>query len=236
MAMATYCGCQAFLAKLAKRGGTQPEMFTTSYGTVERALWHAYGVPEAARASFRARLGHAQKAGLFGPEKQPGRGRTLIYDADVVHRLQFYCEMAEFGVTPAEALDLIEKAWDRTICRIFDKAEWTLIHCEPGLDDIILHMGGVHMLLDGWAHTVPNVNSCPLRELPRMVRAWMEMNPDDPPPSNLPPRAMIVNLSARLRTFHAKFADSHMRDEEHASKSQDQPTASRTGRRARKGK
>jgi hypothetical protein len=186
-------------------------MFTTSYGTVERALWAAYSVPETARASFRARLGHAQKAGIFGLEKQPGRGKTLPYDPDMVHRLQFYCEMAEFGVTPAEVLDLIEEAWDGKIRRIFDEAERTLIHCEPGLDDVIMHLGGVHMLADGWAHTVPNVNWCPLRELPRFVRMWMEMKPEDPYPSNLPPRAMIVNLSARLRTFHHAFADSHMR-------------------------
>jgi hypothetical protein len=52
-------------------------MFTTSYGTVERALWVAYSVPETARASFRARLGHAQKAGIFGPEKQPGPARRF---------------------------------------------------------------------------------------------------------------------------------------------------------------
>src|SRR5215471_12159483 len=131
-------------------------MFKTTFGVVERALWHAYDVPEAARASFRARLGHLQKAGLFGPEKQPGRGKTLIYDPDMVHRLLFACELAEFGVTPAEVLDLVGKAWNRRIRKIFDKAEWTLTHCEPGPDDVIMHMGGVHMLADGWAHTVPN--------------------------------------------------------------------------------
>src|SRR6516165_2614862 len=124
MAMATYCVGSLFLAKLAKHDGSGPGMFTTSYGTVERALWHAYNVPEAARASFRARLGHLQKAGLFGSEKRPGRGKTLLYDPDMVHRLEFYCELAEFGVSPAEVLDLVNKAWDRTICKIFDKAEW----------------------------------------------------------------------------------------------------------------
>jgi hypothetical protein len=94
-------------------------------------------------------------------------------------------------------------------------------------------MGGVHMLADGWANTVPNVNRCPLRELPRYIRMWMETKPDDS--ANLPPRAIIVNLSARLRKFHHAFADSHMRAL--IEERQERTPVARTGRRKlRRGK
>jgi hypothetical protein len=219
-------------------------MFTTSFGTVERALLNAYGVPEKARGSFRGRMTNLQRQGLFGPQNMPGRGKTLVYTPDMVHRLIFACEMFEFGVSPAEVLDLVDKLWDKRLSNIFNEAERTLVHREPGLDDVITHMGGVHMLADGWANTVPNVNWCPLRELPRYIRMWMETKPDDS--ANLPPRAMIVNLSARLRTFHHAFADSHMRalvagQEASAaigtgSRRPDRRTAGRPGRKVRRGK
>ena len=194
-------------------------MFTTSFGVVERALWQAYSVPEAARGAFRSRLTSLQKQGLFGAKNMPGKGKELVYTPDMVHRAIFVCEMFEFGVSPREVLDLVEKAWSRdarkgqSLSKIFAEAELEPLsgrNCKPSLDDVIMHMGGVHLMANGWADTVPNVNWCPFRELPRFVKMWMELEPTDPHPSNLPPRALLVNLSARLRTFHAAFADSHM--------------------------
>jgi hypothetical protein len=186
-------------------------MFETSYSVVERALVRTYDIPEKALGAFRGRLGNLQKHAIFGPRNMPGRGRALAYTPDMTHRMIFACEMFELGVSPAEVLDLITVAWDRSLRKIFDKAEQALIKYEPGPDDIILHIGGVSMMKNGWSNTVPNVNSCSLRQLPDYVARWMRMNPEDPYPSNLPPRALIVNLSARLRSFHAAFADSHMR-------------------------
>jgi len=54
---------------------------------------------------------------------------------------------------------------------------------------------------------VPNVNSCPLSKLPDHMAMWMSMRPDDP--SGLPPRALVTNLSMRLRAFHAALVIAH---------------------------
>jgi hypothetical protein len=227
-----------FWQKWQNGQGTGVLMFETSYSVVERALVRTYDIPEKALGAFRGRLGNLQKQGIFGPKNMPGRGgRGLRYGPAMVHRMIFACELLEFGVSPAEVLDLIKVAWDRSLRKIFDKAEQT-IECEPGQDDVIMHLGGVSMLKAGWSDTVPNVNSCSLRQLPDYVARWMSLNPDDPYPSNLPPRALIVNLSARLRSFHEAFADSHMRAlaAEKANKSTDRPTEARASRRARKGK
>jgi hypothetical protein len=191
-------------------------MFETSYSVVEQALMRTYDIPDKALGAFRGRLGNLQKQGMFGPTNMPGRGRALIYTSDMQHRLIFACELFEFGVSPAEVLDLVKVAWDRSLRKIFDKAERNNPAIrgdrpiDPG-DDTIMHMGGVSMMKDGWSSTVPNVNSCPLRELPGYVASWMQLNPNDPYPSNLPPRALIVNLSARLRSFLTAFDDTHMR-------------------------
>jgi hypothetical protein len=68
-------------------------------------------------------------------------------------------------------------------------------------------MGGVHLMVDGFSDAVPNVNSCLLSELPGNVAMWMSMRPDDP--SGLPPRALITNLSMRLRAFHTALSAAH---------------------------
>jgi hypothetical protein len=41
-------------------------------------------------------------------------------------------------------------------------------------------------------------NRCRLRDLPVYVMEWMRMGPDDP----VPPRAILVNVSQRLRNFY----------------------------------
>jgi hypothetical protein len=53
---------------------------------------------------------------------------------------------------------------------------------------------------------VPNINRCKLKDLPTYIKAWMRMTPNDP----APPRALIVNLSARLRAFHSALSDAEM--------------------------
>jgi hypothetical protein len=77
-----------------------------------------------------------------------------------------------------------------------------------GPDDVILHMGGVHLMGDGWSDAVPNVNSCTLSELSNNMLLWMSIKPDDP--SRLPPRAIVTNLSMRLRAFHIALGPAYM--------------------------
>src|SRR5262249_51591290 len=134
---------------------------------------------------------------------------ALRYDADKFWRLLFACELLEFGISPAMVLRIVESLWENRLQKIFSDAENVVVnHEHAGPDDIILHMAGVHLMVDGWASTVPNVNSCPLSELPDNMAMWMSIAPDDP--SGLPPRALVTNLSMRLRAFHTALGSSYM--------------------------
>jgi len=178
-------------------------MFETSFfGAVERALLQSHRIPDSLAGAFRGRITSLQKQGLFGPKHRPGRGVALTYTADQFHRLIFACELLEFGIGPAAILAVVESLWERKLRDIFEKAE----QADPGPDDIIMHMGGTRLLTDLWQNAVPNVNRCKLSELSYYIERWMTMGPDDP----VPPRALVVNLSARLRSFHAGLAASHL--------------------------
>jgi hypothetical protein len=85
-----------------------------------------------------------------------------------------------------------------------------------GPDDVILYIVGAHLMGDALSGGVPNVNSCALGKLPDHMAMWMTMKPDDP--LGLPPRALVTNLSMRLRAFHAALADLYL-DEQRAAAS-----------------
>ena len=53
---------------------------------------------------------------------------------------------------------------------------------------------------------VPIIERCALDDLPAAMKQWMTTTPDDP----APPRALIANLSARLRDFHNALADENL--------------------------
>jgi hypothetical protein len=201
---------------MAKPPGAPIEVrpFKASYSVVDGGLIAAYRVPEKALGAFRGRLGHLQRRGLFGARHRPGRGVALTYRADQLHRLIFACEALEFGFSPALILDLVKTLWVRKkplrgLRDIFESAEQAAMidpgeHGENTGQDIIMHMGGVRLLTDPWSNAVPNVNSCELHRLPGEMAMWMRMTPNDP--FGLPPRALVTNLSMRLRAFHTALA------------------------------
>jgi hypothetical protein len=199
-----------------------PKMFECGYGAVEAALVQAYRIPAKAQGAFRSRLGALQKQGLFGARNQPGKGTALRYGPDQFWRLVLVCELFEFGVAPSVVISLVKSLWERRLRNIFKDAEDAVVrHEDAGPDDVILHMGGAHLMLDGWSDTVPNVNSCPLSKLPDHMAMWMSMRPDDP--SGLPPRALVTNLSMRLRAFHTALGPAYM----------DELRAERTGKQTK---
>ena len=100
---------------------------------------------------------------------------------------------------------LVDSLWERRIQSIFAKAE-DAAERDPGPNDVVMLMGGVRLMTGNWTSAVPNVTAHLLRELPPKLSQWMMMRSDDP----VPPRALAVNLSARLRQFHAALAESHM--------------------------
>jgi hypothetical protein len=63
---------------------------------------------------------------------------------------------------------------------------------------------------------------------------WMKMGPHDP----VPPRAVILNLSERLRRFHTALVELHLPElaAQKADKGEARGAPGRKSRRARKGK
>ncbi|MCC6778523.1 MAG: hypothetical protein IT537_18150 [Hyphomicrobiales bacterium] len=210
------------------QNGNPGRMFQATFGQVERALLATYRVPPKLAAAFRARLTHLQRRGLFGADHMPGRGSTLAYGPDQLHRLVFVCEMMEFGISPSMVLSLVDAYWARRLHQIFSDAE-RAAEREPGDADVIMHLGGVHLLVDGLAGALPNVNSCRLAKLPSHLRMWMTMGPDDP--SGLPPRALVVNLSMRLRAFHRHLAQAVTDSERRKASGGTRPKATKAKRR-----
>jgi hypothetical protein len=188
-------------------------MFQSSYGPVEKAVAIAYGVPEAARETgLRGWITNLQKLGLLGKAARVGRGTALVYTPNELHRLICGLELNELGVPPAMAVALIDAYWESKIKAIFARAERTVAREEPPENDIILHLGGVSLragpLKGEQFPGVPNINECKRSELRWYIEQWMAMTPDDP----VPPRALVVNLSARLRAFHTAFAKTYLAD------------------------
>jgi hypothetical protein len=206
-------------------------MFEAGYGAVETALVQGYRVPDDAVGAFRGRLAALQKQGFLGTT--PGKGIALTYTPDLLHRLVFACEMFQFGISPAVVLGIVEAQWERRLRKIFRDAE-DAAERDPGPNDVILHLAA-RVMTDTWSDVVPAVNACPLRKLPSNIAMWMKMTPDDP--MGLPPRVLVTNLSAALRTFHANFARSFT-DEQRAERTGkvEAQAIPRASRRKRKGK
>jgi hypothetical protein len=190
-----------------------------SYGVVERAFATSHGISEAARvAGFRSMLNNLQKLGVLGEAARVGRGAPLVYTPIELHRLLVAIELCELGVPPATTAALIANYWESKLKAICSDAERNNPAVrggepiDPG-DDIVLYLGGVSLrtgsLKGAQSPSIPNLNRCKLRDLPRHIVQWMKMDPHDNA-ADLPPRALVVNLSARLRAFHAAFNRPYM--------------------------
>jgi hypothetical protein len=215
--------------------------FRFSFASFVAALIATYGIADADQARFRARLTFLQRGGLFGSEHRPGKGTRLTYTVDQMRRVIFCLELAELGVGPAVQLKIVNEFWESRIRPIFTKAETAVEHSSK--DDVILLMTGVALMAGAWAGAVPNINHITLNKLPATIALAMRpLNNDDP----LLPRVLAVNLSARLRRFHADLVNVHLKFEQppieiiesnRAQTGKHRKRAGSTGRRrARKGK
>ncbi len=178
-------------------------MFEASKSQVDAALVQTYAVPARDLGRFSARITFLQKGGLLGIS--PGKGRALNYTPDLMHRLLFAAELNEFGVTPQAVLETVSDLWGRRIRSIFENAEKAARN-PAGPGDIVLLLGGNSLMVGGWQSTakaLPNVQGFSLHKLGEKMNLLLQY--DDPPP-----RAMTVNLSARLRTFHGALAKTNM--------------------------
>lgn len=182
-------------------------MFNISYGKCEAAFARTYDIADADLGRFRGRITGLQKGDLFGAENRPGKGNRLDYTPDMMHRVLFCLELTELGVTPNVQLKLVAEFWEPRIRKIFKRAE-DAAERDPGEGDIILAMIGVSLMGGAWRDddAVPNINWCRLADLYR--RLVLDMQPRRR--GDLAPRALIVNLSARLRVFHGHLSDVHL--------------------------
>jgi hypothetical protein len=185
-------------------------MLQFSYSAVEQALAKTYGASDdkVRETAFRARINSLQRLGVLGEKVKVGKGQKVTYGVEQMERWLACLELSELGISPTVAGKLVIRHWAKKFAGIFRAAQGTVMQ-KPGLDDVILYLGGVHLMSGSWSSErdfpdVPNINHCTLRELPNHVRTWM----DDPPLS----RMLITNLSARLRQFHAALAESHIGD------------------------
>ena len=215
-------------------------MFETSYGPIERALAITHGISDAVRqAGFRSMLSNLQKLGALGAQARVGRGAALKYGPTELHRLILTLEFCELGIPPATAVALVDTYWEPQLKKIIADANRVVERDEPPSNDVIIHLGGVSLRtgpLKGERFPgVPNINRCTLSELPKYIAQWMAMAADDP----VPPRALVVNLSARLRAFHAAFAKAFLEEalaerREAAAEERKPPARKPKGRQARK--
>jgi hypothetical protein len=164
---------------------------TVFYGTVERALATTYGIADERRPlGFRSMIANLQKLGALGPGARVGRGADLDYTSTMVRRLILALELCELGVPPKTVVRLLDRYWETKLKPIADAAARGLV-LDPGGPDVFLCLSGASLRIDSLrGEMVPCV--------PHIDR-W---SPPDPPPS----RALIVNLTARFRAFHAALA------------------------------
>jgi hypothetical protein len=226
--------------------GQELPKLEVSYGPVERALATCSRIPEAVReAGFRSMLNNLQKLGVLGEAARVGRGAPLVYTPIELHRLLVAIELCELGLPPATTAALIANYWESKLKAICSDAERNNPAVrggepiDPG-DDIVVYLGGVSLrtgsLKGARSPSIPNINYCKLRDLRRHIVQWMTTGPDDNA-ADLPPRALVVNLSARLRAFHAALVPPYMdelRTEYAAGKVKKARAARRAGGRTRR--
>ena len=80
------------------------------FATVKAALVAAFGIVEAEKPRFFARLEHLRRIGAMG-ERHPGKGTKLDYDRDQIDRLLFVVQLSRFSIEPVVTVALIEKYW-----------------------------------------------------------------------------------------------------------------------------
>jgi hypothetical protein len=202
--------------RTARRGDKLPEPgklpeLRLNYGPVEKALAAIYAATEddIRRKAFRARINFFQRAKVLGNEA--GKGQRNAYSIVQIGRWLACLELTELGLSPTTAGELIAGHWD-AFEPIFRDAQASALR-DPGPDDIVLCIGGVHLMSGSWAPKsgfpgVPSIQGCTLRKLPDRVMVWMWMTASDP----AAPRLLIVNLSERLRQFHNALGNAHTED------------------------
>jgi hypothetical protein len=114
-----------------------------------------------------------------------------------MERLVLAMELSEFGLTPAMIVTVVTRHWHR-LGPIFRAAQKQAM-LDPDDGDIILTLGAPRFTTGPWLEQDEKmlaINKTTVDDLCAHIQAWMTH-------STPPPRIIAVNLSARLRDFHA---------------------------------
>lgn len=157
------------------------------------------------RKAFRARIRYFEQAKVLGNDVEVGKGKRKTYSIAQIERWLACLELTESGLSSITAGELITGHW-AAFEPIFRDAQASVVR-HPGPDDVVLCIGGIHLMSAGWAPKLgfpgfPSIQGCTLRKLPDRVMVWMWMTARDA----AAPRLLIVNLSERLRQFHNALA------------------------------
>jgi hypothetical protein len=178
----------------------RPSMLGFSYSMIEQSLVEMHNVAPDDVPALRSRFGALQRGGLLG--RQPGKGVRVQYGPDELHRVVLAFELTQAGFAPSLVLQFLHDFWDKRMREICLKAESASVHGTP---DVLLIMAGVSAM-EGPEKAIPNVNYTTAEKPSKLLLAIDGK-------SELPARALVVNLSAQLRRFHTALTHYHLRPE-----------------------
>jgi hypothetical protein len=180
-----------------------PTGFTVSFATVEKALLKMHAVEPRREEAWRSRINFLRREGLLG--ERPGSGRRIGYHtAAHLPRLVLALEMAQAAIAPQAILSLVRRHWVDRLEKIFKEAERARFY----------KTSDVYLLLAGIAAMVERDGSIPVIAATTAERLdVLRMALDD---TKVPGRAIVINLSARLRRFHAALVEIYPQPEDHA--------------------
>jgi hypothetical protein len=177
--------------------------FTVSFATVEKALMLMHGVERKHEEAWRSRINFLRREGVLG--EHPGSGRRIGYHtADQLPKLLLALELSQAAVAPQTILALIATSWDGRLKKIFDEAE----------DARDRETSDVWLLLAGITEMVERDGSIPVIAATTANKVdILRMALDD---SKVPGRAIVINVTARLRRFHEALIKVYPQPEDHA--------------------
>jgi hypothetical protein len=181
----------------------KPTGFTVSFATVEKALLRTHEVEPQHEEAWRSRINFLRREGLLG--ERPGSGRRIGYHtAAQLPKLLLALELAQTAVAPQVALSLIATSWDHRLSRFFRQAEEAR---DRGTSDVLLLLAGITAMVerDG---AIPVIAATTADRLDVLRMAL-----DD---TSVPGRALVINLTARLRRFHEALIEFYPQPEDHA--------------------
>jgi hypothetical protein len=173
---------EGWLAQI--RSGAEKDF---SYAEAERLLAELYGASRIVREKgFRARLKHLKRLGI-PLDSRPGRGSKIRYSRDELYQWAFCLELAESGMDPKEAAELVVRSWRSEISGLFSS-----INSQS--DDSTLLAIHANLMSRSWSNQKPKISVVNSKWAEDFVQHLTESNR----------RVILINLSDLVRELKRK--------------------------------